>query len=80
MLAPVLTGDVLAFRSSVHPHRAVQFCGASSLNDDPLTVTGPSVRLLNESGEPQRKVKAVTGAAKLIVPVFAKPAAVLSTE
>ncbi len=30
ILAPVLTGDVLAFRSSVHPHRAVQFCGASS--------------------------------------------------
>jgi transposase InsO family protein len=30
MLAPVLTGDVLALGSSVHPHRAVQFCGASS--------------------------------------------------
>ena len=32
MAAPVLTGDVLAFRSSVHPHRTVQFCGASSLD------------------------------------------------
>jgi hypothetical protein len=31
MLAPVLTGDVLALGSSVHPHRAVQFGGASSL-------------------------------------------------
>ena len=30
IFAPVLTGDVLAFRSSVHPHRAVQFHGASS--------------------------------------------------
>ena len=31
MLAPVLTGDVLAFRSSLHPHRVVRFCGASSV-------------------------------------------------
>ena len=31
MLAPVLTGDFLALGSSVHTHRAVQFCGASSL-------------------------------------------------
>ena len=32
MLAPVPTGDNLALGSSVHPHRAVQFCGASSLS------------------------------------------------
>ena len=30
ILAPVLTGDVLALGSSVHPHRDVQFCRASS--------------------------------------------------
>ena len=30
ILAPVPTGDILAFRSSVHPHRAGQFCRASS--------------------------------------------------
>jgi hypothetical protein len=33
MFAPVLTGDVLALGSSVHPHRTVQFCGASSNGD-----------------------------------------------
>ena len=30
MIAPVLTGDVLALGSRVHPHRFAQFCGASS--------------------------------------------------
>lgn len=30
LLAPVFSGEILALRSSVNPHRAVQFCGASS--------------------------------------------------
>ena len=53
---------------------------APELNVEPVTVTLPSVTLLYESGEPQRNVKPVTGAAKLIVPEVKKPAAVLSTE
>ena len=50
------------------------------LNEAPVTVTVPSVRRLNLSGEPQRNVNDVTGAAKLIVPVLEKPGNVLSTE
>jgi hypothetical protein len=50
------------------------------LNEAPVTVTVPSVRVLNLSGEPQRNVNDVIGAAKLIVPVLKRPAAVLSTE
>ena len=50
------------------------------LNDAPVTVTVPSVRRLYVSGEPQRNVNDVVGAAKLIVPVLRSQAAVLSTE
>ena len=50
------------------------------LNEAPVTVTVPSVRRLNLSGEPQRNVNDVTGTAKLIVPVLKKPGNVLSTE
>ena len=47
IFAPVLASDILALRSSFHPHRTVQFCGASSL--DPRTLSLASLQSLSNS-------------------------------